>query len=64
MWLTKRLRSAREAHKRPSCTRGTVPRQPRPSARPASEQQVREALREQVAPCLHCRPENEMGFID
>ncbi|MGW4227652.1 DUF6233 domain-containing protein [Streptomyces bauhiniae] len=32
--------------------------------RPVTEQQAREALREQVPPCPLCRPETALGILD
>ncbi|MFJ8637191.1 DUF6233 domain-containing protein [Streptomyces sp. NPDC093568] len=32
--------------------------------RPASRQQAIEALRQQVPPCIHCRPDTALGIFD
>ncbi|MEZ0162912.1 DUF6233 domain-containing protein [Streptomyces griseorubens] len=32
--------------------------------RPASREQVLDALRQQVPPCLHCRPDTALGILD
>lgn len=32
--------------------------------RPASRQQAIEALRQQVPPCIHCRPDTALGILE
>lgn len=31
---------------------------------PATRQQALDALRNQVSPCLHCRPDSALGFLE
>ncbi|MFG3016185.1 DUF6233 domain-containing protein [Streptomyces cinerochromogenes] len=32
--------------------------------RPATRQQALDALRQQVPPCIHCRPDTALGILD